>query len=313
MKKTLLLLGAAACATQLSAQPKLTADNVDEVLKALTLEEKAALCVGSGWDSMLGITSSGFIRKIDETADLQRSARKPLLPQLLDALLDKTLTRQIYAGFMVNLSIIMLAPISILAIKRGYGISDTRAILFSILQFASAIAATQIGGKVTERIGPRKVAIYAYFMNLIVCMFWLFAPSSARTEGWWWSLFLLPFIVVGMTAVTMQNAMIHYFLMSVPKPKQVASSMFVNVATGAAAGVTGMLLGGFLLKYGERFAGPDAPPENTFRFYFAAAGVIFLLGGWLVIRLVPVIDTFLKDNGMEQTRTIIREVVKHPR
>ena len=74
-----------------------------------------------------------------------------------------------------------------------------------------------------------------------------------------------------------------------------------------------MLLAGFLLKFAERFAGPEAPPENTFRIYFAAAGVIFLLGGWLVIRLVPVIDTFLKDNGMEQTRSLIREVVKHPR
>lgn len=263
--------------------------------------------------ALLGITASGFIRKIDETADLQRSARKPLLPQLLDALLDQTLTRQIYAGFMVNLSIIMLAPISILAIKRGYGVSDTRAILFSILQFASAIAATQIGGKVTERIGPRKVAIYAYFTNLLVCIFWMLAPASAQTVGWWWILFLLPFIIVGMTTVSMQNAMIHYFLMSVPKPKQVASSMFINVATGAAAGVTGMLLAGFLLKFAERFAGPEAPPENTFRIYFAAAGVIFLLGGWLVIRLVPVIDTFLKDNGMEQTRSLIREVVKHPR
>lgn len=54
MKKTIVsLLGAALAAVSAFAQPQLSKDNVDEVLKAMTLEEKATLVIGSGWGSMM--------------------------------------------------------------------------------------------------------------------------------------------------------------------------------------------------------------------------------------------------------------------
>ena len=254
-----------------------------------------------------GVTASTFVRKIDETSAIRRSAQAPLFPQLKTAFFDSTLRRQICAGFMVNLAIIMMAPIAILTMNRGYGVSDTQAILFSIVQFASSIAATQISGKITEKIGPRKVAIYSYMLIFPICLFWLFAPAAVSSV-WMWGLFALPFILIGAMMVSAQNAMVHYFLMAVPKERQVASSMFISVVTGAAAGVTGMFVAGGLLKLAERFLGSGLP---MYRAYFVAAGVLFLAGLTQVVRLVPVIDAFLQEHGMEKTRSVIREVVHH--
>ena len=52
MKRILLILTAVLCTLSLSAQPKLRTDNIDDILKAMTLQEKATLLVGGGWGSM---------------------------------------------------------------------------------------------------------------------------------------------------------------------------------------------------------------------------------------------------------------------
>ena len=61
MKKAIAISFAALGVATLSAQPKLSKDNIDEVLGAMTLEEKATLVVGSGWGSMIGGITGGSL------------------------------------------------------------------------------------------------------------------------------------------------------------------------------------------------------------------------------------------------------------
>ncbi len=69
MKKLMIALGAFFCALPLFAQPILTKDNVEQVLKAMTLEEKATLCVGGARAAVVnGVTSGQAVGPVQGAA-----------------------------------------------------------------------------------------------------------------------------------------------------------------------------------------------------------------------------------------------------
>ena len=227
----------------------------------------------------LGFTSSRFLARIDETENIRRSARRPILPELKNILGAVTIRRQIMAGFMVNLGVIMLVPVSMLALKRGYGVSDTDALMFALVQFTACAVMSFLSGKVAAVIGPRKTILFGYILLLSIGVLWLVAPASLN--GFYMA---LPFFFAGGTMVSMNNSVTHYFLQTVPPENRVAASMFVSVVTGACSGVVGMILAGFLLKLcitdpGDLLAG--------YRVYFLVAALLLSPGIWLISRLTP--------------------------
>ena len=77
-KKSFLFLALAAGTLAVSAQPKLSENNIDEVIKAMTLEEKAKLVVGGGWGSM----AAGSMTASDERTVPGAAGTTQAIPRL---------------------------------------------------------------------------------------------------------------------------------------------------------------------------------------------------------------------------------------
>lgn len=76
-----MMVGLALCALPLMAQPKLSKNNVDEVLKAMTLEEKATLVIGSGWGSMVAGSMTGSAVLVPGAAGTTQAIERLGIPQ----------------------------------------------------------------------------------------------------------------------------------------------------------------------------------------------------------------------------------------
>lgn len=80
MKKNIFAIFAAFVSVTSVAQPKLSKDNVDEVLKAMTLEEKATLCVGGGRAVTTGGVSTGITDLVQGAAGCTRKIERLGIP-----------------------------------------------------------------------------------------------------------------------------------------------------------------------------------------------------------------------------------------
>ena len=228
--------------------------------------------------AFVGMVSSRFIARLDEPVALRNSARKPLIPQLHNIVRDPNIIRLILANAAVNMALIMIAPISMLALKRGYGIDDHLALLYSLFLSLASACSSFLNSPLARKFGPRKVAIGAFLMLLMVPVMWIFAPSSCVP------LFCcLLFLVQGGGAVSANVALTQYFIQTVAMERQVAASMFLSIASYVGASLCGLGLNSLLLKI---FVSP-VPEFHQFRWYFAFALLILGPCTLLLKRLPP--------------------------
>ena len=240
--------------------------------------------------AVLGLISSSLIRRIRETQTIMLSAREPMFAAVYQACRNPDIIRQMIAGMCCNTAAIMIVPISMLTLKRGYGVSDSGALLYSLAQFAASTAICAFLGKSADRFGGRMVTFGGFAGLCLIPVFWLAAP-----EKLYWFCFLLPFVLCPAGMVVTVVGLQQYFLRTVPKEQQIAASMVISVATGVISGGLGSVLSTLLLKLAELFSGTSGE-IITYRWYFG--GVLLLMPVFFIfIRLLRKEITVNRNNA----------------
>ena len=223
-----------------------------------------------------GLISSGFIRRIRESGEIMAFAQKPLGDAIKQTLSNRDVIRQMLAGMSCNTVTVMTVPISMLALKRGFPVSDSGALLFSLIQFGSSVALCLLLGKVADRFGGKKETMTGYIGLYLIPVFWLLVPGEFR-----WYLLTLPFLFCPLGTVVTVVGLQQYFLKTIPKSRQIAASMVISVATGVISGGLGSILSAGMLKAATRL-NDSGEMLRTYKLYF--------LG---VLLVMPVLEIFI--------------------
>lgn len=232
--------------------------------------------------TVAGLISSGFVRRIRESGEIMESARQSLKIAVKEALHNKDVVRQMIAGMCCNTAAIMLAPISMLAVKRGYGVSDSSALLCSLVQYLGSIFICVYLGKMADRFGSRKIVLSCFYLLYLIPLFWLLVPGKC-----YWFVVWFPFMLSSCGLVACSVGLQQYFLRSVPKTQQIAASMVISVATGVASGMLGSALSTVFLKAASML-NDSGEALTTYRIYFAGVLILLPILSISIHRLRPV-------------------------
>ncbi len=233
--------------------------------------------------STAGIFSSHFLARLDETGEIIHFARKPIGDEFVKLWRNEIFRNMLFAGWNINLAVIMLIPISVLALKRGYDVSNTAALAFTMVNLAALVLFSFLISRPIRMVGPRNFMIFAYCVLLFSACLWIFAPEKMD-----WRHVSLIFLLNGAAFISLINAMNVYFLEMIPEKRRVAASILVALVSGAGAGIVGMLCSGGLLELlSHHSLEAGAKGIRLYQHYFASAVVLMLPGIVLIFGMYP--------------------------
>ena len=229
--------------------------------------------------AVCGVTASRFLNRIDETEGLRESARHPLSEDILQILRSPAIRRMILGRICTNLCLLMTTGISILAMKRGYGISDFEALGFSLILYAAKSLGSPLCSLLADRIGARQ-ALQAFFLcSAAAAPLWIFAPQNYCLLH-----ALSLFILLGLGDCGAEIGKGLYFLQCVPQKLQTSASVIVSLFDGALTGLLAIALNALILKGGEALTAESPMALAKYQMYYRLALPFLAFAFWGVSR-----------------------------
>jgi MFS family permease len=230
-----------------------------------------------GFGAFFGFLSTLAIYQVKEGEVPKQSALLPIKESIINAWNDSKIRKLLFANCATFSALMLVVPISMLALKEGYDISDQRALLFALLQLSGGITISVLCGILSEETGPRPLAILNFAGLLIIALLWLLAPYE-----FFWYYVLWIFLLAGICGMGVPIALGHYFLLVVKEKDRVGAGLFIALVTGACAGLSGLLVSAGLIKVlrYQGFSGLD-----LYKVYFGVVLVLLAIFLFFVSRL----------------------------
>ncbi len=233
---------------------------------------QAMICVGC----VIGITGGFFASQIPETDVSTRSASYPLRLHAAMLVRSQNLRHIMVAWVACASAGALIAPFSMLALKKGYHIPDSEAMLYAVtMAFGSLLGSLAIG-RISGKTDPKPLIIMFFCGFFFPVIMWMAAPVAFAS---WYC--LLIFGVIGVCATGAEISLTHYFLNAAPANHRLGLTLVLHSTVGFLAGLAGSVLGAGILK---ALSGA-ADPLLLYKHYFIVILVLLALGFLAIAKL----------------------------
>lgn len=237
--------------------------------------------------SISGIIGAWMVSRMVESQTPKISSLQPTLEAFKNIWKDDKLKRFLYANCAAYTIAVMTTPVSMLALKKVYLLSDEKAMIFILIQMSGTIAVSYISKIISAHSGPRPLVIIYYSALLLVGLMWIMAPPEFN-----WIYTIVIFFMVGLGGMGIPLSLTHYFQNAVPQKQSVGISLVIAVITGVCAGGLGGGTSTLIIKCLPYF---HSAPRPIYQNYFIIITGFAILGLIIIMRLKQIKDWEVKQ------------------